>query len=333
LDGTFLNGKFEVVFDWWKKNTKDLLFSLPIPDVIGTLVSAPALNIAEMTNKGIDLQLINRGKIASDWGYEANLTWSYLKNEIVSLAPGVKDFPTGDSRIGNLILNAQGQALSSFYGYQVAGLFQSQADVDASPKQENAAPGRFKFVDQNKDGKINADDRTILGNPIPKFNGGLNLKVTYKNFEVATFLYGVFGNKIYNFSKWYTDFYPSFTGAAIGKRVKDSWTFDKGGNSVPIFENVSNFSTNTQSNSYYVEKGDYVRMTNLSLAYKVPTGFLNKFGFDRARFYVQATNLFTLTKYKGLDPGVGGSADTNFGIDVGNYPVTRGYNLGVSLGF
>jgi hypothetical protein len=101
---------------------------------------------------------------------------------------------------------------------------------------------------------------------------------------------------------------------------------------VPIFENVSNFSTNTQSNSYYIEKGNYARLTNLQIAYNFPSDMVSNWGIQRARIYVQATNLFTISNYSGLDPGVGGAADTTLGLDFGNPPVTRGFNIGVNLG-
>lgn len=196
-----------------------------------------------------------------------------------------------------------------------------------------AAPGRFRYADTNGDGKIDAADRTYLGSPVPKFTGGLTLVLRYKGFDVGAYLYTSLGGKIYNFSKWYTDFYPSFTGQAVSARVLDSWTLQHTNTDQPIFENASNFSTNTQSNSFYVENGSYLRMQNLTLGYTLPTHLLNSAHIQRLRLFVQTTNLFTVSKYKGLDPGVGGTADTNFGIDIGNYPVSRGFNAGIGLTF
>lgn len=332
FDGTFFGGKLDVIFDAWRKDTEDLLYRLPIPAVVGGLPQSPSINIAEMRNEGLDLMITTRGNINA-LGFEVTATGSYLRNEIVALAPGVDYFDAGGSRIGNLIRNQVGNPISSFFGYQVEGLFQSQAEVDAAPTQDGAGVGRFRFADINGDGEITPDDRTYLGDPVPDFSGGLNLRLTMGNFDLETFM-GVFlGVQNYNFSKWFTDFYPSFTGAAIGVNVRDSYTFENGGNTVPIYENISNFSTNTQSNSYYIESGNYARLMNLQIGYNLPGGLVERLRLDRARIYLQGTNLFTISNYSGLDPGVAGAADTSLGIDIGNAPVTRGFNLGVSLGF
>ncbi len=335
LDGSFFNNRLEVILDVWRKDTKDLLFNVPIPDVIGTYAAAPSVNIGEMRNEGIDIQVIGRGKIGSEVGYEANATASFLSNKIVYLAPGqtyITSVNPGFRGI-NPIRNQVGYSLSAFYGYQTLGLFQSKAEVDAAPTQDGAAPGRFRYADINGDKKIDADDRTYLGSPVPKFTGGLNLRFTYKAFDVEMYGYTSIGNKIFNVSKWFTDFYPSFAGAAISARVKNSWSPENMSGTVPIFEAASNFSTNTQSNSYYVEDGSYFRMQNLSVGYNLPSNLLGRVGLSRMRVFVSTNNLFTITKYQGLDPSVGGNADTNFGIDVGNYPITRQVLGGVSLAF
>ncbi|XWW43944.1 TonB-dependent receptor [Fibrella sp. USSR17] len=335
IDGSFFNNRLEVILDLWRKDTKDLLFQVPIPDVIGTYAAAPAVNIGEMRNQGIDLQVIGRGRIASEVGYEANVTASFLSNKIVALAPGLTYLTTVDPgfRGINPIRNQLNYSLSSFYGYKVLGLFQSKEEVSAAPTQEGAGPGRFRYADLNNDGKITPEDRTYLGSPVPTFTGGLNLKFTYKAFDLEMYGYTSIGNKIFNVSKWFTDFYPSFAGAAISARVKNSWSPENKSGTVPIFESASNFSTNTQSNSYYVEDGSYFRMQNLSVGYNLPSSLLSKVKLQRMRVFVSTNNLFTITKYQGLDPSVGGNADTNFGIDVGNYPITRSVLGGVSLAF
>ncbi len=346
IDGSFLRGHFDIVFDLWEKKTDDLLYQVPLPAVIGTYAQAPSVNIASMVNRGLDLQLIWRGNAANGLGYEINATGSWLHNEIVDLAPNIDFFETNPptNRLSTTIIrNAVGQSISSFYGYQVVGLFQDDAEVSGAPTQDGAAPGRFRYADLDSydengdltgipDGKIDDADRTFIGSPVPKFVGGLNLKFTYKGFELETYLYTSLGNKIFNMSKWYTDFYPSFTGAAVSERVKDSWLPDNTNTDVPVFEDASNFSTNTQANSYYVEDGSYLRMQNLTLAYNLPTSVLGS-RFERARVFVSTNNVFTITGYEGLDPAVGGAVDTTLGIDIGNYPVTRSYTFGVGLTF
>jgi TonB-linked SusC/RagA family outer membrane protein len=336
IDASLLNGKYEVQLDFWRKDTKDLLFQVPIPAVIGVLASAPSVNIANMRNQGIDLQIINHGKINSDLKYDLTVNGSFLSNEITSLAPGTDYFdvtPPTNRLSAAPTRNQVGSSMASFYGYQVLGYFKDAAEVAGAPTQDGAAPGRFRYADLNGDKKIDASDRTILGSPIPTFTGGVNLKVTYKNFDVETYLYASLGNQIFNMTKWYTMFGSTFPGAAKADAVKGSWTPTNLGASSPIFENVSNFSTDTQPNSWYVENGSYVRMTNLTLGYNVPKDMLSKLKLRTARIAFSTNNLFTVTGYSGLDPQVGGQADTNFGIDIGNYPVTRSYNLSVKLGF
>ncbi|MEZ0483113.1 SusC/RagA family TonB-linked outer membrane protein [Fibrella aquatica] len=358
IDGSFLNGKFDVVLDVWRKDTKDLLFEVPIPGVVGQRAQAPAVNIASMRNQGIDVQVITRGKVTnSGVGYELNVTGSFLSNQIQSLAPGVPyvDVAPGTNRLTLApTRNQPGQSLASFFGYQVVGLWQNReeinsanavalaaakaastnpASITAATFQEEAGLGRFRYADVNNDGVINNDDRTFLGSPVPKFTGGVNLRVTFKGFDVATYLYTSLGGKIFNMSRWFTDFYPSFSGAAISARVKDSWTPTNTETMQPIFEDKGNFSTNTVPNSFYVEDGSFLRMQNITIGYTLPAPLLGRLGLGRVRFSLAANNVFTITGYKGLDPGVGGGADRNFGIDVGNYPITRSYNAGLSIGF
>src|SRR6185436_19088828 len=158
-------------------------------------------------------------------------------------------------------------------------------------------PGFFKYTDINKDDMINANDRTFIGNPNPKFTYGLNLSVNYKSFDITTFLYGSYGNDIFNYTKWWLDFWPSFQNQKSTRLLNDSWTPTNTGTDVPKASNKSNFSTNTVSNSYYVEKGSFFRMQNLQIGYTVPGSVLSKIGLTNARIYLQGVNLFTITKY------------------------------------
>jgi TonB-dependent starch-binding outer membrane protein SusC len=335
FDGTFLNGKLDLIVDFWQKDTRDLLLALPIPATNGFDAAAPTVNIGKMTNKGIDISVSTRGKITRDLTYDLTLTGGTIKNEITEVSPGQSYISTINPSYRGLtpIRNQIGYSISSFYGYKVQGLYQTKDEVDRSATQDGAGIGRFRYEDLNGDGKITDADRTFLGSPVPKFTGGIVLGLKYKNFDVSAYMNAFMGNKIFNASKWFTDFFPSFQGAAISERVKDSWSPSNTGATIPIFETASNFSTNTQANSFYVEDGSYLRMQTLSAGYTMPANVLSKLGMSRLRLFATATNLFTLTKYKGLDPGVGGAVDTSFGIDIGNYPVTRGWTVGVNVGF
>jgi len=332
FDGTFLGGTLDVIVDVWNKKTDDLLFNPPIPATAGTLQNRTFINVGSIVNKGVDIQVIKRQRINDDLNIILDANIGFVKNKITKVTDASDYFSAGTFRNLTFVRNQVGHPLSAFYGYKVAGLYKDAADVAASPTQDGAGPGRFKYEDVNHDGKINSDDRTFIGSPIPKFTYGFNFTVKYKAFSLEAFFYGKSGNDIVNFTRWFTDFYPSFSGAAIGARALDSWTPENTGTSVPRFENVSNFSTNTQANSYYIEKGSYLRCKNLQLNYNIPSALLDKVGFRSCRVYVQAVNLFTITKYKGQDPEVASSVDTTLGVDVGNYPATRQFSLGLNLG-
>lgn len=135
-------------------------------------------------------------------------------------------------------------------------------------------------------------------------------------------------------SKWFTDFFGSFEGSGKGVRAKDSWTPELGNSAkAPIWESASNISTNAAENSWYVENGSFMRLQQVALSYDLAGGFTQRVGISKLRLGLAANNLFTITKYSGLDPLVASDVDTNFGIDVGNYPVTRGFTLTLNAGF
>ncbi len=334
IDVLLDNGKWDIGIEFWRKETQDLLFQLPVTVQSGDFASAPSVNIGEMENKGVDLKIVTKGKV-NTLKYEVTLNGGFLSNEIVELSPGVDDLPNRSANYRGVtpVLNQVGQPISAFFGFEVQGLFANQAEVDGAATQEGAAPGRFRFADLNGDNVIDLDDRTNIGNPVPDFTGGLTILLNYGDFDLEVYSYASIGNEIYNISRVFTDFYPLFPGAAISDRVKDSWSFDNPSGTLPIFENTSNFSTNTQSNSFYVEDGSYFRMQNITLGYSVPTSIVNGWNMSKLRVFASVNNVFTVTDYSGLDPSVGGAADTNFGVDLGNFPITRSWVFGVNVGF
>lgn len=335
FDASLFNDKVELEFDWWKKDTRDLLFVIPLPGVTGNYASAPHVNVASMLNTGVDLRIVTRGDVSPEVGYEFTLTGSFLHNEITSLAEGIDFISSINPSYRGIrpIRNAVGYGLSEFFGYNVIGYFNSQAEVDASD-QAGAGLGRFKYEDVNGDGSITPDDRTFIGSPIPDFTGGATLDLDYKNFTLTAYMFTSIGNDIWHQTKWFTDFFGTFEGSAKGVAAFDSWTPELGDNAgAPIWESASNLSTSGAENSWYVEDGSYLRLQLLALAYDLPSNMIDRWGLTELRLGVSATNLWTLTGYSGLDPAVGGNADTRFGIDVGNYPVTPQYLFNISLGF
>lgn len=337
FDGTAFGGRLDVIVDLWQKDTKDLLFQVPIPSIAGFNAAPPSVNIGEMMNRGIDILVATRGNLSNDWTYELQVNGGFLKNEIVFLAEGLDFITSGNANPAfrgiQPIRNQLGRPLSSFFGYIQDGLFQSAEDVASHATQDGAAPGRFKFRDIDGDGEITPDDRTWLGSPVPKFSGGLNFTVGYKNFDLSAYMAGTAGNKIWAQWRWFTDFYQTFEGAAISRRLLDAWTPENPTSTIPQVERTANFSTSNVGNSYYVVDGSYLRLQNLTLGYTMPNSLLQRWKLERLRVFAGANNLFTITGYDGLDPGVGGDVDLAFGIDVGNYPVTRSYTFGVNLSF
>ncbi|MCP4120543.1 MAG: TonB-dependent receptor [Bacteroidetes bacterium] len=330
FDAVLLDSKLEFVFDWYSKQNVDLLFDPELPGTAGG-AGRPYVNVGEMKNSGIDLQLIYRQNW-SDFNMEANAQFTTYNNEIIKIADGYDFFDGGGSRIGAFNRNQVGYSMGQFFGYNVLGLFESQAAVDAAATQDGAEPGFFQFEDVDGNGVIDPDDRTFIGNPNPDFTYGLNLNFGYKGFDFTAFFYGSQGAEIFNYNKWWLDFWPSFQGQKSTDLLNNSWTTSNTGASVPKASNKSNFSTNGQSTSYYVEDGSFFRLKNLQIGYTFPKSVTGGI-FSNARVYVQGTNLITFTKYTGLDPELASFNDTFMGVDEGNLPAMKQFIIGLNVGF
>jgi TonB-linked SusC/RagA family outer membrane protein len=347
FDGTFFNNKLDISADYYVKKITGLLFNPPLAGTAGTATS-PFSNVSEMQNHGFDLAITSHNKFSDDFNMNATLTFTTYSNKINKVTTGQNYFELNQGRFnGNYIIRNQvGGPVGGFFGYKTEGFWDNQAEIDAANAgaggtyQSDAALGRFKYADMNGDGKITAADRTLLGNPNPKFTGGLNLDFTYKRFDLNMFLYGSYGNKIWNDVRWWTDFYANFGGAKSRTALYDSWTPSNLDAKAPIQEIDGSFSTNTVPNSYYVENGSYLRLRNVQLGYTFAPDLLKSIGVDRFRIYLSAANLFTVTNYSGVDPEITGSGNNadqnssvNFGVDRGNYSPNRTYLLGVQVKF
>ena len=336
FDATLFGGRTELIVEWYNKSTSDLLFRLPAIATAGAgAATNPAFfNVASMKNTGIDLMLRQNANIGGANGvkFDGTLTFTTYKNTITKIAEGLDYYNARGSRIGEWVRNQVGHPLSAFFGYKVQGLFKDAAEVSSAPAQDGAAPGRFRYEDLNGDKVINDQDRTFLGNPNPKFSYGLQMNASWKGFDAGIFFYGVQGKDIMNYYRWWVDFFPSFQGNKSRDLLYNSWTPTNTGARTPIAENTSNFSTNAVVNSYYLEDGSYLRLKNLTLGYTLPASVTNKIKIDRLRFYVQGTNLFTATKYTGLDPEIIGG-DDSFGVDEGIFPTPKQILIGVNLNF
>jgi hypothetical protein len=294
-------------------------------------------NVGTMSNKGIDLQLNYRGNTSiRDFNYTIGATISHYKNEVTALDANGNTFVTSSgSRIGDLTRTQAGQPISSFYGYVQQGLWSNQAELDAALKEKgDAKVGRFRFQDLNGDGKIDdSKDYTFIGSPHPKLLYGLNLTANYKGFDFTMYLQGVYGNKIYNYLKYFSST-PAFQANYLLEMLTEA------GKTLPVLDKNDNYSN--QRSSWYVEDGSYLRGRNLQLGYTLPAANMSKYGIERLRVYLQAQNFFTATKYSGYDPditisniteGYNQRRDYSLGIDYGRYPTPRAFMFGVNLEF
>jgi TonB-linked SusC/RagA family outer membrane protein len=338
IDATILNNKIDFTVDWYKKKVSGLLFTASGTQYDILFVgdaSLPKVNIGDMQNTGIDGNVTYHGKVGTDFKFDITGTFTSYNNKIVSL-PGLPYFngPT----VRNVIIqrNQVGHPVGAFFGYQVLGIFQNADDVAKSPTQDDAQPGVFKYKDVNGDGKIDANDRTFIGNPNPDFTYGLNISFSYKSFDFSTFFFGSHGGDIFDNNLYFTDFPDFFKGAIRKEAALNSWTPTNTNATIPILRTKGGFSTDQATNSYFLSKGSYLKNKQIQIGYTFPESMLSRIGVDRLRVYVQSTNLFTITKYKGLDPELQSSDINNtvgFGIDQGNYPHTPAYLVGVNLNF
>lgn len=335
VDATLFQNRLDFTVEWYQKKISGLLFT-DQSHIYGVgIANLPLVNIGDIQNTGIDASATYHGTINKEFRFDVGVIFTKYKSKVVDI-PGVADyFTSGNTRIGNsdVAKNQEGHPIGSFYGYKIAGIFQDQADVDKSATQDQAAPGRFKYVDANNSGTITDSDRLYIGNPNPDFTYGLNISAAYKNFDFSIFLYGSQGNDVFNYVRYWTDFYSSFAGVKSKDLLYNSWTPQNLKAKTPIAETLSTFSTNGVVNSYYVENGSYLRCKSLILGYTLPLRLSSKAHVNSFRVYIQAANLFTLTKYTGPDPELSGS-NTAFGIDYGNYPNNqKNFNVGVNLSF
>ncbi|HLO60894.1 MAG TPA: TonB-dependent receptor plug domain-containing protein [Bacteroidales bacterium] len=313
--------------DWYSKKSPNLLMSFENPVDVGDPVFI-YMNSGSIRNRGLDMQ-IGFDKKWDGFGFNSQLIFTKYSNKIQKVLSSTKFFDSESSRIGSIVRNHTGQPVSTYFGYKVEGLFRDDAEISQAPIQDGAAPGFFRYADLKPDNQITMDDRTFLGSPHPDFTMGLNVGAEYKNFDLGAFVYWCQGTEIFNFTKWWTDFWPSFQGQKSERLLNESWTEQNPDASVPKASATSNFSTNTQINSYYVEDGSYIRMKSLQLGYTLRPKVFEKIELSSVRLYLNALNLFTLKSYSGLDPETGNSS----GIDNGSYPNVRQFLFGLQVKF
>jgi len=330
-----------VSFDVWQRRTTDMLYPRAVPQVYGR-ATAPSVNVGEMKNNGFDLDIGYRGTaFERELRYQVSLNVSRYKNELVSLSGNENEFLDGGGYREQIYTRSEkGTAFPEFYGYIVDGIFQTEAEAAAHPRAFNSnynKPGHFKYRDINNDGVINANDRTYIGTPHPTFVTGLNFNLEYKGFDLSGQLYASVGNKMVNYVRRFIDFYQ-FDGGRSHDRLYNSWgsphLSDWSKAKLPICER-DDVQSQVPSTAF-LENAGYLRLRNILLGYNLGK-LMNSPAVSSLRVYVQVSNLFTITKYSGLDPEVNvrgqGRDDTrNYGVDSGSWPTPREIMFGISVG-
>jgi len=325
VDAYLFKYKLGIMVEYYWKNTKDLLYNVTLPATMG-MASAPYVNVAQVRNKGIDASVESRGNIIGDLSYEATLTFTAYRNEIVYIADNVTYFG------GSTNYNTLGHPMNSFYGYKIQGYWQSdeeinQANTEAGGTyQADMKVGRYRYTDINGDKKITPDDRSILGDPHPDFTYGLNLALRYKNFDLNAFFYGSQGHQIYASYLRYLEFYSFLEGGKSYDCLYNSWTPENRNAKLPIQENLSSFSTTDFNNDYLVQNGSFLKLKDLTIGYNLPESMVQKIKASNLRLSLQASNLLTFTKYGGRDPEIFGSDEATYI----NHPI---YLLGINVSF
>lgn len=329
---TRLMQDFNLTFEFFNKKTSGILQRVRVPGYTGVSES-PWANVADMTNKGIEIELGYK-KTIGKLNIAANANFSTLKNEVTNIGNGV-DFITQDAAgfqsMGEVTRTQVGESVNSFYGFQTAGIFQNQAEIDAYTNstggliQPDAVPGDFRWVDNNGDGQITNDDKKFLGSPLPKYTFGFSLNLDYKGFDLYVFTQGVAGNKIFQGYRRLDVSEANFTAEALGR-----WTGEGTSNSYPRITSADTNGNFGRMSDFYLKDGDYLRLKLVQLGYSLPQDAIKSIGASKVRFYVSAENLLTFTKYKGYDPEIGG---TVMGIDKGYYPQARTLFLGANIQF
>ncbi|WP_316814185.1 TonB-dependent receptor [Pedobacter heparinus] len=322
VDLGFFTNKLNISMDWFNKKTDNVLVQLPLPATLGNLV-APFQNVGIVKNIGWDLEVAYRNKFrAFSYGITGNL--NHVENEVVKFQSN----PNTIQSLGNNLIIKQGEPINSIFGYEAVGIFQNQAEINAWPAQKTSgtnSPGDLKYKDQNGDHVINASDRVIIGNNIPNFYYGFGGEIGYKGFNLNFLFQGVSNVDRYYQNLWYTS--GIRYRRAINAKFLEAWTPENQNTTVPRVTTDGN-ADNTIASSYWVQDASFLRLKNIQLSYSIPAKWANKILASNIQIYANGQNLFTKTKFNGLDPET--ATPTNSMVE---YPNVKIISFGVNVSF
>ena len=382
FDLGFFQDRLNFTVDLYKKVSENMLMTMQLPSYMGTqgngssVLSAPKGNFGSIENKGLEITL-DAHPFVGEFQWDSNLQVSFNRNTLKALSGTTAASIVGYGQWSDVVCVSEiGKPLYNFYGYVVEGVYESLEDIENSPKtakhpangvynrSNTVWVGDLKYKDINEDGKIDDQDRTDIGSPLPKFTFGWNNTFRYKGFDLNIFINGSYGNKVLNYSLMNgpSGGLASMRSAWVNQNnhaIKDRAQLapidpDKVYESGNWYDDITNVKVvnsgtktprptlndpndNDRLSTRYIEDGSYLRIKNLTLGYTFPKKWMQKAHFDNIRVYCNIQNLYTFTKYSGYDPEVGASTQDSsgyaYGVDNGRYPSPTTYSFGVSLTF
>jgi TonB-dependent starch-binding outer membrane protein SusC len=363
MDAAFMHGALTLTADWFNRKSKDFLLTLAAPAQTGyTFITR---NVGSMNNKGLELALNYNYNKGRNFKYSVGVTWATIKNTLTSITSGTSyvtnfgglgltgqgwgDFTRSYAPIYSSagVLMTPGGPVGEFFGYRSLGIFQTQAQINALNAKAPGGiyyraatkPGDRYFADINGDGVVNANDRTSIGNPQPKFFGGLNFDGSYKAWDFNLYFYGVYGNKILNYVESDLESFQKRGSEGVENvsvnYYNNHWTPANPSNKYARALANDDNTLNSVPSSAWIENGSYLKLKNFTVGYTLPASLSNRLTLTKVRIYISSQNLFTITKYTGLDPEIGiqGGNPTQNGVDNGTYPSSRYYTFGINVTF
>ena len=321
IDLGFLNDRIFVMYDYYLKRTDGMLYQTDIPAATGFWDIQS--NMGDFKIWGHEITITSRN-LVNEFKWTTNLNVSFNRNKILKL--GTENAPIGGyETYGDFNRLEVGQPIGALFGYIYDGVYMTEQELNSQPKHATSEIGTARMVDVNNDKKIDADDRTIIGNPTPDAIFGMTNEFQYKNFDLSIFFQGSYGNDIWNgvrvSHEGMESTYNQFTSTL------NRWNGEGSSNTMPraIYADPNR---NNRASTRWVEDGSYLRLKNLTFGYRFTQDWLKKIGAKSLRLYLSFDNLWTLTNYSGLDPEVG-----LWGLDYGIYPTSRVYMFGASVKF
>ncbi|MEO0731933.1 MAG: TonB-dependent receptor [Bacteroidota bacterium] len=333
LDVGFLNNRLNFSLEYYDREVDNLILNIPLSPSLGP--DGTRENIGAMRNTGFEFQGQFFGKRGGEFQWDVTANLSANTNEVLRLAVEDGAIFFGRGAVGqgftgefDPTITRVGDPVFSFYGFQTMGLFQSQAEIDEAPTQENAEPGDVRFVDTDGDGIITDEDRVILGSYLPDFTYGFNFNATWRGFDARLFIQGSQGNDLYNgFQSLRSQTTRLFNGDP--DKFLDAWTPQNTDTEIPRIA-LTDPNNNRRMSDRFLEDGSYLRLKNLAIGY---TFDASSIGLSTLRVYASTQNLLTLSSYSGLDPEIGSITQGLVGFDNGPYPQPRTYLFGLQVGF